>query len=55
MLFVVDGSFAAIRHYSTFSMNEILSDVQLPCEEAEYETGVSNFVVIVCPICIDGI
>ncbi|KIN00207.1 hypothetical protein OIDMADRAFT_164438 [Oidiodendron maius Zn] len=40
MLFIVDGSFAAIRHCSAFSMNEILSDVHLPCEEAEYQSGI---------------
>jgi hypothetical protein len=43
-LFVIDGSFAAIRHCSAFSMNEILSDVHLPCEEAEYESGVRNII-----------
>ena len=40
-LYITDGSFAAIRHCSTFAMNEILSDVDLPCEEAEYQSGVS--------------
>lgn len=43
-LFAIDGSFAAIRHCSAFSMNEILSDVHLPCEEADYQSGVSNIV-----------
>lgn len=46
-LYLIDGSFAAIRHCSAFSMNEILSDVDLPCEEAEYQSGVSNIVVII--------
>jgi len=54
-LFVVDGSFAAIRHCSAFTMNEILSDVHLPCEEAEYQLGVGKFLVLILLVFIDGV
>lgn len=53
-LFVADGSFAAIRHCSAFSMNEILTDVHLPCEEAEYQSGVSDMVVKTYLGCINN-
>jgi hypothetical protein len=55
LLYVVDGSFAAIRHCSAFSMNEILSDVYLPCEEAEYQSGVSKVVVITHPSNVNSV
>lgn len=40
-LFVTDGIFAGIRHCLTFSLHDIQADVDLPCEEANYQSGVS--------------
>lgn len=41
-LFVTDGIFAGIRHCLTFSLHDIQADVDLPCEEANYQSGVST-------------
>ncbi|KAK9244204.1 hypothetical protein V1506DRAFT_461529 [Lipomyces tetrasporus] len=38
-LYVTDGLFAAIRHCLTFSLRDIKADVDLPCEEATYQSG----------------
>ena len=40
-LFVVDGMFAAVTQKTNFWLNSIHSDVPLPCEEVEYQSGVS--------------
>ena len=40
-LFVVDGMFAAVTQKTSFRLNSVHSDVPLPCEEAEYQFGVS--------------
>jgi hypothetical protein len=39
-LYVTDGTFAGIRHSSSFLLYDIHSDVDLPCEEAFYRSGV---------------
>jgi hypothetical protein len=39
-LYVTDGIFAGIRHCLTFSLRDIKADVDLPCEEATYQSGV---------------
>lgn len=41
-LYVTDGIFAGIRHCLTFPLYEIDADVDLPCEEVNYQTGVSR-------------
>jgi len=38
-LFVVDGMIAGVHQRSTFRLNEIASDVLLPCEEKDYASG----------------
>lgn len=40
-LYIIDGVFARIRRAPTFWLYRVDSDVDLPCEEREYETGVS--------------
>lgn len=40
-LYVTDGIFAGIRHCLTFSLFGIETDVDLPCEEVDYHSGVS--------------
>jgi len=39
-LYATDSVFAGIRHCSTFSLHDIQTDVDLPCEEVVYESGV---------------
>lgn len=39
-LYVTDGIFAGIRHCLTFSLFNIETDVDLPCEEVDYHSGV---------------
>ena len=39
-LYATDSAFAGIRHCSTFSLHDIQADVDLPCEEVVYESGV---------------
>ena len=41
LLFTVDGLFATISHYCTHRLQNVEMDVDLPCEDAEYESGVS--------------
>lgn len=41
-LFVVDGYIAALHQMTTFGSNMVQSHALLPCEEAEYETGVCS-------------
>ena len=41
-LYATDSAFAGIRHCSTFSLHDIQADVDLPCEEVVYESGVRN-------------
>ena len=41
-LFIVDGMIAGVHQRSSFRLNEIPADVALPCEEKEYESGVSS-------------
>lgn len=40
-LYVTDGIFAGVRHCLTFPLYEIDADVDLPCEEINYQNGVS--------------
>lgn len=40
-MFVVDASYAAIRRDREFAMRDVPATVDLPCEESEYESGVS--------------
>lgn len=41
LLYVTDGIFAGIRHCLTFSLFDLETDVDLPCEEVDYHSGVS--------------
>ncbi|KAF2091243.1 hypothetical protein K490DRAFT_13810, partial [Saccharata proteae CBS 121410] len=38
-LYVIDGFFAALNQKQTFRLRDVISDVGLPCEEAEYASG----------------
>lgn len=40
-LYIVDSGYAAIKHVSLFKAKSVTSDVDLPCEEADFELGVS--------------
>jgi hypothetical protein len=40
-LFLTDGIFSGIRHRTSFALRDIKSDVNLPCEDADYNSGVS--------------
>jgi hypothetical protein len=44
-LYGADGLFAAISHYPTHRLQDTIGDVKLPCEDREYESGVSAFPV----------
>lgn len=39
-IYIVDAAYAAIKRSPTFHANSVLSDVDLPCSEDEYESGV---------------
>jgi len=39
-LYLVDGLFATISHYCTHRLQNVTMDVDLPCEDTEYERGV---------------
>jgi hypothetical protein len=39
-LFVVDGTFAGIRHQASFTCWTVVTNTDLPCEEREYSRGV---------------
>ncbi|KAK0125955.1 hypothetical protein ONS95_007577 [Cadophora gregata] len=39
LLFTLDGLFSTISHYCTHRLQNIEMDVDLPCEDAEYESG----------------
>lgn len=39
LLYTVDGLFATISHYCTHRLQNVEMDVDLPCEDAEYESG----------------
>lgn len=41
-MFVIDGMIAGVHQKSFFPMKDILADVELPCEEAEFLSGVSR-------------
>ena len=41
-MYVVDGMIAGVHQRSSFRLNEVLSDVTLPCEEKDYLNGVSQ-------------
>lgn len=41
-LYGTDGLFAAISHYPTHRLHVTIGDVKLPCEDREYENGVSR-------------
>lgn len=49
-LFVADAMFAGIRHLPTFTLWGIDTDVDIPCEEELYVTGVSHFTLFMKPI-----
>ncbi|KAK8208488.1 hypothetical protein IWZ01DRAFT_343718 [Phyllosticta capitalensis] len=38
-LFVCDGFFAGVSQKETFRLRDMITDVPLPCEEADYSTG----------------
>ncbi|EOD43637.1 putative c6 zinc finger domain-containing protein [Neofusicoccum parvum UCRNP2] len=38
-LYVVDGFFAGVSQRTNFRLRDVLTDVPLPCEEVEYESG----------------
>lgn len=42
-IYIIDAAYAAIDHLPTFRANSVISDVDLPCEEDEYESSVRNF------------
>jgi hypothetical protein len=44
-LYGADGLFAAIGHYPSHRLQDTIGDVKLPCEDREYESGVSRFLV----------
>jgi hypothetical protein len=41
-IYIIDAAYAAIEHLSTFRANSVISDVDLPCEEDEYESSVRH-------------
>lgn len=43
-LFLTDSIFAGIRHCPSFALRDIKSDVNLPCEDADYNAGVSMII-----------
>jgi len=43
-LYCTDAYYAAIKRKPTFSLCDVDTDTELPCEEDEYESGVSQFV-----------
>lgn len=40
-LYLVDGMIAGVHQQSTFRMKDMIADVDLPCEEKDYISGVS--------------
>lgn len=40
-LYIIDGMIAGVRRQSSFALYDVAADVQLPCEEDEYLSGVS--------------
>jgi hypothetical protein len=42
-LYIVDGMVAGVHQRSTFRMKEMPADVLLPCEEKEFQSGVSSY------------
>jgi hypothetical protein len=40
-LYLTDGIFSGIRHRISFALRDIQSDVNLPCEDSDYNYGVS--------------
>jgi hypothetical protein len=40
-IYCIDAYFAAIKRYPTFPLCDVDVDTELPCEEDEYESGVS--------------
>lgn len=40
-LYLTDGIFSGIRHRLSFALRDIRSEVNLPCEDADYNSGVS--------------
>jgi hypothetical protein len=46
MMFLLDGLFAAITHRPTHRLQNLVVDVDLPCEDSEYESGVSSKVLL---------
>ncbi|KAH9213043.1 hypothetical protein DL95DRAFT_463377 [Leptodontidium sp. 2 PMI_412] len=40
LLFTIDGLFATISHYCTHRLQNVDMNVDLPCEDAEYESGI---------------
>lgn len=41
-IYIVDAAYAAIERLPTFMANSVISDVDLPCEEKEYENSVRH-------------
>lgn len=41
-LYIVDGMIAGVHQKSTFRMKDMVADVLLPCEERDYQFGVSS-------------
>jgi hypothetical protein len=41
-IYIVDAAYAAIDRLPTFRANSVISDVDLPCEENEYEKSVGH-------------
>jgi hypothetical protein len=44
-IYIVDYSYAAIRHDTEFTTRDIPVTVDLPCEEREYESGVKGVMI----------
>ncbi len=38
-LYATDSVFSAIRHAQTFALRNVIADLDLPCEESEYQQG----------------
>jgi hypothetical protein len=41
-IYIIDAAYAAVERLPTFAANTVISDVDLPCEEDEYESSVRH-------------
>lgn len=52
-LYITDGIFSGIRHRLSFALRDIKSEVNLPCEDADYNSGVSIYFPRLCHMYTD--